>query len=63
MVKVSLKNKFAFFNKSKVNISNNSNFGLEDINTNAIWFQSMEPIYYAKNKENKLHKVKDVKIK
>ena len=63
MVKVTLKDKFAFFNKSRVSISNNSNFELEEeINTNAIWFQSMEPIYYAKNNENKLHKVKDVKI-
>ena len=63
MVKVTLKNKFAFFNKSQVKISNNSNFGLEEENNpNAIWLQTMEPIYYAKNNENKLHKIEDVKI-
>ena len=63
MVKVNLKNKFALCNKSKVNIANNINFGIEEeINLNATWFQSMEPIYYAMNNENKLHKVKELKI-
>ena len=55
MVKVNLKNKFAFFNKSKVTISNKDNFGLEEnINTKANWFQSMEPITYAKKKWKKI---------
>ena len=52
MVKVNLKNKFSFLNKSKAINSNNSNFELEEnINTNANWFQSMEPLSYAKKME------------
>ena len=63
MVKVNLKNKFAFFDKSKVTISNKDNFGLEEnINTKANWFQSMEPIIYAKNNGKKLYKIKNIKI-
>jgi len=52
MVKVNLKNKFAFLNKSKaINLENNI-FGLdENINTNANWFQRMEPVTYAKKME------------
>ena len=51
MVKVNLKNKFAFLNRSKVIETNTSTFGLEEnIDTNAIWFQSMEPVTYAKKK-------------
>ncbi len=64
MVKVNLKNKFAFFNKSKISISNKSNLELEEkINTNATWFQSMEPISYAKNNGSKLYKFQKIKIK
>ena len=49
MVTVNLKNKLAFLNQSKVTNSNDSNLGLKDnINTNATWLQSMEPITYAK---------------
>ena len=63
MVKVNLKNKFAFLNKSKAINSNNSNFGLEEnINTNANWFQSMEPVTYAKKNGKKLYKFKKIKI-
>ena len=63
MVKVNLKNKFAFFNKSKTNFSNKNYFGLEEkINTSATWFQSMEPITYAKNNGNKLYKLKNIKV-
>ena len=51
MVKLNLKNKFAFLNKSK---AINSTFGLEEnINTSATWFQSMEPVIYAKKNGNK----------
>ena len=57
MVKVNLKNKFLFFNKSKVSIPYKTNLELEEkINTNATWFQSMEPITYAKNNGSKLYK-------
>ena len=45
MVKVNLKNKFTFFNKSKSINSNNSILKLEEnINTRANWFQTMEPV-------------------
>ena len=63
MVKVNLKNKFAFLNKSKTIETNTSTFGLEEnIDTNATWFQSMEPVTYAKNNGSKLYKVKKIKI-
>ena len=62
MVKVNLKNKFLFLNKSKAINSNNSNFELENINTNANWFQRMEPVTYAKKNGKKLYKFKKIKI-
>ncbi len=63
MAKVNLKNKFRFLNKSKVIVSNAGTFGLEEnIDTNATWFQSMEPITYAKNNGKKLYKLKKIKI-
>ena len=63
MAKVNLKNKFAFLRKSKANNSNNSAFQLkENIDTNATWFQSMEPITYAKNNGKKLYKLKKIQI-
>ena len=63
MVKVNLKNKLAFLNKSKaINLENNI-LGLEEnINTNANWFQSMEPVTYAKKNGKKLYKLKKIKI-
>ena len=62
MVKVNLKNKLAFLNKSKaINLENNI-LGLEEkINTNANWFQSMEPVTYAKKNGKKLYKFKKIK--
>ena len=49
MVKVNLKIRLRFLNKSKAIESNTSTFGLEEnFDTNATWFQSMEPITYAK---------------
>ena len=63
MAKVNLKNKFRFINKSKAIESSTSTFGLEEnIDTNATWFQSMEPITYAKNNGKKLYKLKKIKI-
>ncbi len=63
MAKVNLKNKFRFLNKSKAIELNNSTFGLEEnIDTDATWFQSMEPVTYAKNNEKKLYKLKKIKI-
>ena len=63
MVKVNLKNKLGFLNKSKAIKSKNDILGLEEnINTNANWFQSMEPVTYAKNNGKKLYKFKKIKI-
>ena len=63
MVKVNLKNKFAFLNKSKEIKIDNGNFGLEEnININATWFQSMKPVTYAKNNASKLYILKKIKI-
>ena len=63
MVKLNLKNKYAFLNKSKAINSINSTLGLEEnINTNATWFQSMEPVIYAKKNGNKLYKFKKIII-
>ena len=63
MVEVNLKNKFAFLNKSKTIETNTSTFGLaENIDTNATWFQSMEPVTFAKNNGSKLYKLKKIKI-
>ena len=64
MVKVNLKNKFTFLNKYKKIYSNDSNLGVEEnINTSATWFQSMEPIIYAKNNGYKLYKFKKITVK
>ena len=63
MVKVNLKNKLAFFNKSKeINLENIILGFEENINTNANWFQSMEPVTYAKKNGKKLYKFKKIKI-
>jgi hypothetical protein len=63
MVKVNLKNKFAFLNRSRVIETNTSTLELEEnIDTNAIWFQSMEPVTYAKKNGSKLYKLKKIRI-
>ena len=61
MVKVNLKSKFAFLKKSKPINSNNNMYGLENIDTSATWFQSMEPVTYAKKNGNKLFIIKNIK--
>ena len=63
MVKVNLKNKFAFLNKSIPSNSSDRAFGLEEnIDTNATWFQSMEPVTQAEKNEKKSYKLKKIKI-
>ncbi len=62
MVKVNLKNKFSFFKKPKSNDSNNT-YELENIDTSATWFQSMEPVTYAKKNGKKLYVFKNIKTK
>ncbi len=63
MAKVNLKNKFSFLNKSKAMQSKTISLGLgESIDTNATWFQSMEPVTYAKKHGKKLYKLKKIKI-
>ena len=50
MVKVNLKNKFSFLKKSKpINFDNA--YRIENIDTSATWFQSMQPVTYAKKIE------------
>lgn len=61
MVKVNLKNKFSFLKKSKLIYSNNSTYGIENIDTSATWFQIMEPLTYAKKNGNKSYIFKNIK--
>ena len=62
MVKVNLKNKLVFLKKSKPINFNNNTYALENIDTSTTWFQSMEPITYAKKNGRKLHIFKNIKI-
>ena len=60
MVKVNLKNKFSFLKKSKpINFDNA--YRIENIDTSATWFQSMEPVTYARKNGNKLYILKNIK--
>ena len=63
MNKIIFKNKFSLFNKNK-NLQSkiNSNLSKDIINQNSLWFQSMEPITYAKANANKLHEIDDFSI-
>jgi len=57
MDKISIKSGFTLFNKKKENLQNTSN----NINQNALWVQSLEPIKYAKNCSKNLYKIDDFK--
>ena len=64
MNKINFKSKFTLFNKNdprKLNYNENSL--KEKINKNSTWFQTMEPISYAKNQTKKLYEIVDVNIK
>ena len=57
MDRISFKSGFTLFNKKKENLQNTSN----NINQNALWVQSLEPIKYAKNCSENLYKIDDFK--
>ena len=63
MNKITFKNKFLLFNKSKrLQSKIISSLSKDIINQNSLWFQSMEPITYAKANANKLHEIDDFSI-
>ena len=57
MDRISIKSGFTLFNKKKENLQNTSN----NINQNALWVQSLEPIKYAKICSGNLYKIDDFK--
>ena len=60
MTKFSLNKKFSFFKVSSSEKKTSSNITVdENLNQNASWFQSMEPINYARKKSLKLHEIED----
>ena len=63
MNRITFKNKFSLFNKNKNFQSKiNSNLSKDIINQNSLWFQSMEPITYAKANANKFYEIDDFSI-
>ena len=63
MSNISFKSKFSFFNKNDAYKSNYSETSpRETINKNSTWFQTMEPITYAKNQTKKLYEIDHVNI-
>ena len=63
MNKINFKSKFSFFNKNDAYKFNNSETSSkETINKNSTWFQTMEPIIYAKNQTKKLYEIDDISI-
>ena len=60
MTKFSLNKKFSFFKVSSSEKKTSSYITVdENLNQNASWFQSMEPINYASKKSLKLHEIED----
>ena len=63
MNKMNFKSKFSLFSKHYAHKSVDTDISSKDtINQNAIWFQSMEPINYAKNQTKELYEIKDTNI-
>ena len=63
MNKMNFKNKFSLFSKHNAHKSVDTDISPKDaINQNAIWFQSMEPINYAKNQTKELYEINDTNI-
>ncbi len=63
MNKMNFKSKFSLFSKHNAHKSVDTDISPKDaINQNAIWFQSMEPINYAKNQTKELHEINDTNI-
>ncbi|MDC3088838.1 hypothetical protein OA505_03520 [Alphaproteobacteria bacterium] len=61
MNKMNFKSKFSLFSKRNAHKSVDTDISPKDpINQNAIWFQSMEPINYAKNQTKELYEINDI---
>ncbi len=63
MNKMNFKSKFSLFSKHNAHKTVDTDISPKDaINQNAIWFQSMEPISYAKNQTKGLYEINDTNI-
>ena len=63
MNKINFKSKLSLFNKKNHHKSTDIEILPKvKINQNAIWFQSMEPINYAKNQIDELYEITDINI-
>ncbi len=63
MNKINFKSKLSLFNKNDAYKLNYSETAPTDtINKNSTWFQTMEPITYAKNQTKKLYEINDINI-
>ncbi len=63
MNRINFKNKFLIFNKKNDHESKiNDRLSKEIINQDSLWFQSMEPIIYAKAHAKKLYEIVDFNI-
>ena len=63
MNKINFKSKFSLFYKNDAHKLNYSEtLPKETINKNSTWFQTMEPISYAKNQTKKLYEIDDINI-
>jgi hypothetical protein len=60
MTKITFKNTFTLFHKKKFEKIIPSNFLADkNLNQNSLWFQSIEPIIYAKKNSQKLYEIQD----
>jgi hypothetical protein len=60
MTKITFKNTFTLFHKKKIEKIIPSNFSADkNLNQNSSWFQSIEPIIYAKKNSQKLYEIED----
>ena len=63
MNKINFKSKFSLFYKNDAHKLNYSEtLPKETINKNSTWFQTMEPISYAKKQTKKLYEIDDINI-
>ena len=63
MNKMNIKSKFSLFNKNNAYKSIDIEMlPKEKINQNASWFQSMEPINYAKNQTKELYEIDNIEV-
>ena len=63
MNKINFKSKFSLFKKNDAyKLNYGETLPTEIFNKNSTWFQTMEPITYAKNQTKKLYEIKNIKI-